>query len=485
MAVALTLSDMQAAIDAASHGDVITVDGGSTSWSSGTLDTKGKAITLQGSGVDVSTINLSGTASILLNTPVDQANGILTFKGFTVDAGSASAPSAGWVQVWLNSAARATVPTFRTTACKFSFAPPSGGRLFTVFGVYGLIDNCKYQHYGSGGQIFSIDGCIHSEPPRALFQNWFDAQYYGDQKSLVIEDTEFEGDDVHTNDGLDAYDGTKFVYRYCTFDRIAMGWHGYDSSSRAPRLWEIYENTFLGAKATLNQMRGGTGVIWNNVLSGDNLQFRCYRDRDIYPDNLPGCPWDGNFDLKYPGGGYPVGWPLLDQIGRGSFTQAYDYYPYANVSGTSDGSTGTITGMSSTSEYAVDTYVYTSAGFPTGPKKIVSKTANSITLSVNSNAAGACTVYPYYAKPILDCSGDGCTIAEAQPEEKAYLWGNNYEVTADYPGEENYIAKGRDYEEQFTGAKIYTPYKPGYTPLTYPHPLRGVELGARLALVLR
>lgn len=63
---------------------------------------------------------------------------------------------------------------------------------------------------------------------------------------------------------------------------------------------------------------------------------------------------------------------------------------FLDVTGDTDGSTAVITGMTSTSGFAVGMYVAVSAGFAsTGPYKIRGVTADSITLDTNSNAAAS------------------------------------------------------------------------------------------------
>lgn len=59
-----------------------------------------------------------------------------------------------------------------------------------------------------------------------------------------------------------------------------------------------------------------------------------------------------------------------------------------DTSGDTNGSTAIITGMADTSDFNVGEYVTVSAGFPTtGPYKILSKSASSLTLDENSNSA--------------------------------------------------------------------------------------------------
>ncbi len=66
----------------------------------------------------------------------------------------------------------------------------------------------------------------------------------------------------------------------------------------------------------------------------------------------------------------------------GTFSSATD------STGDTDGSTAVITGMTDTSDFAAGNYVDVSAGFPTtGPYRVVSLTATTMTLDTNSNSA--------------------------------------------------------------------------------------------------
>jgi hypothetical protein len=79
-----------------------------------------------------------------------------------------------------------------------------------------------------------------------------------------------------------------------------------------------------------------------------------------------------------PTSGQPMGWMCTES---GTYSTATD------STGDTDGSTATITGMTDTSDFNVGDYVDVSAGFATtGPYRVISKTADSLTLESNSNA---------------------------------------------------------------------------------------------------
>jgi hypothetical protein len=74
---------------------------------------------------------------------------------------------------------------------------------------------------------------------------------------------------------MDFDDNSKTVVRHCTFENAAVGSHGQETSPVGARQWELYENTFVFTASpspyplNLNYwffVRGGTGVIWKNVM---------------------------------------------------------------------------------------------------------------------------------------------------------------------------------------------------------------------------
>jgi hypothetical protein len=138
-----------------------------------------------------------------------------------------------------------------------------------------------------------------------------------------VEDCTFDFPGGPGDGAFDAYDGSIFVFRHNTVNNTNIGWHGADSGARAPRLWEIYENTITNTQAPIYaaiRARGGTGVVWNNTVTGLYNSFfvlSAYRADPTYSsaDGALGSAVDGNFSQS----GYPSYYPLLDQIGRGSF----------------------------------------------------------------------------------------------------------------------------------------------------------------------
>jgi hypothetical protein len=168
------------------------------------------------------------------------------------------------------------------------------------------------------------------------------------------------------------------VFRYNTLNDCYAEVHAFISTFRSGRKWEMYNNTI--SQSALVQVRpffirGGTGVVFNNTVTGTwtipNINVDNRRSTEANPDLCDGdSSLDGNEDA--------TGWPCRDQIGR-------------------------------------------SAGDP-----------------------------------------------NPQESEPMYVWNNtlngNPLTVSVSSGSETHVQENRDY---------FHAQRPGYTPFTYPHPLRG------------
>jgi hypothetical protein len=309
---------VQSAINSAQNGDIVKVPAGSASWSS--MVTTGKSITLQGAGIGLTNItnNLDvKTSCISVSAP---AGGLIVVSGFTFS----TTPSAQGGIISISSPGSGQ---FRLTNCRINIAPSSptvSYRGIAIQGaVYGVIDHCYFYNPSNAGQGISFlrDGnytLTHCPP-------WFTPQVYGGINVACVEDCTFDFPGGPGDGAFDAYDGSIFVFRYNTVKNTNIGWHGADSAVHAPRLWEVYNNTITNTGAhiyTVIRARGGTGVVWNNTVTGlyDNFFILSeYRADPTFTtnniDGPAGSVIDGNFNQA----GYPSYYPLLDQIGRGSF----------------------------------------------------------------------------------------------------------------------------------------------------------------------
>lgn len=135
----------------------------------------------------------------------------------------------------------------------------------------------------------------------------------------------------------------------------------------------------------------GEFYLYYNGVGGDSVarvpQFVPFRYKGMTETYDTAVPTTGSYrwgakiwKTDVAAGGSP-GWVCTES---GTYSAATDN------TGDTDGSTNVITGMTDTSDFFVGEYVDVSAGFAgTGPYLVVSKTATSLTLDTNSNAAQA------------------------------------------------------------------------------------------------
>ena len=229
------------AIDLASDGDTVTIPTGTATW--GSAITIPTGVTLQGAGVGNTVISTS--SHIVLVNMSD--NSRLTAVEFG-DAGVLNTNTVGW----------------RLDHCKFTAVGTNrtGIRTFwTTKDMWGLIDNNEFVNFTI--LISSVD--IYNDA------RWFQTLSLGDSATVYIEDNTFSNDTLPPQ-VVDANHSGMYVFRYNTVNDGYFEAHG-GSDSRGTRRWEIYRNTInndfdnFAYSQTMN-IRGGTGVIFDNISSG-------------------------------------------------------------------------------------------------------------------------------------------------------------------------------------------------------------------------
>jgi hypothetical protein len=317
-AASCSLTDVQNAVNAAVSGDTVVVPAGNCTWSN-LVTADGRAMTIQGAG--------AGVTNITLTTPSGGVGGIgaginpnqfYRITGFTFT--TTGTYPAGVIYIELDDETQPS-PQFRIDHITLNINGGLGNRGIMIVATYGLIDHVTINNPSPNGQSISIS----PDGGHSWFRNnWHMPAPLGTENADFIEDSTFNN--TQLGDGaFDAYDGTKVVFRHNTVVNTNVGWHGADSDPRSARSMEIYDNTFSTTGATsvytAIRSRGGMAAVWGNTVTGNYNGFMMlshYRADPSY-GGPPGQSSDGNFDKTYPGQGYPTGYPLLDQIGRGSF----------------------------------------------------------------------------------------------------------------------------------------------------------------------
>jgi hypothetical protein len=311
--------EVQRAIDAASDGDTVLVPAGSSVWTTSqenrpavVISAKGreKHITLQGAGIGKTVItDATGSECFQVVIKASEAGiygGVrekafritgFTFKG---KGGNAVISTTGYTR-------------WRIDHCRFE----NSGRSLWVSGT-GLIDHCTFDKKGNGQSIFvshvDFAGKDHGDG------SWSNPLSLGTERAAYIEDCTFRYYADKPNAALDGCHGARIVFRHNTLVNGHIAVHGTESSGRGRsiRSYEIYNNTFAletrREHFTAIFLRGGTGVIFDNTLTGGYKALALatnYRSRGYYP------PWgkcDGS--SKWDGNQESNGYPAIDQIGR-------------------------------------------------------------------------------------------------------------------------------------------------------------------------
>lgn len=438
-AASCSQTDVQAAIDTASDGDTVVVPAGEATWDSGVDISDDKNILLQGAGTGFTIITRSSTG-----TAVDLEQTSSRVTGFTFYEGSIGANGgSGW----------------RVDHCNIISNEGMVGVLVrgTIQGVHpdGLVDHCIFQNtrvvvIGSAAMLF--------EGPDQHYL-WAQELDLGTDEAVYVEDCTF----TYTVFGncMDANYGGKYVFRYNTVNDVYLEAHSVQGENRATIKWEIYNNTINQIDRDMWTpffLRGGTGVVFNNTLTGtwsspsitlDNV--RTFSDVSGGGLCNGGSPWDGN--------------EPLETGGTGNHT----------------GSSGSLTLIDSSQNWEVNSlveiYVYNLVDSSKG--QITANTANTVTAILSGGTDNDWDTGDQYkitnGYPCRDQIGRSTdeylwtdeTPYPPQDHKPAYSWNNKYngdDVNFNIHNNcQVHIQPGRDYFDNVQ--------KPGYSPFTYPHPL--------------
>ena len=322
------LSDVNAAVTSASDGDTVVIPSGSATWTTGLSTSKG--ITLQGAGIDVTTITDGvqkdpGLGNTVLMTFAPGSGKSLRVTGFSIYGSTqdTSNYNKGTLDVF------GTSHSVRVDNVKFYH--PGTGAMIVDGDIWGVIDHCYFDDSN-----FKVGIQIHSE-------NWAGGTYgdgsfqtatnLGSGQGLYIEDNTFIGNGVAGVGVTDATEGGRFVFRYNNVTSDNAGTHGTEGQPyRGVRSFEYYNNTFTNPGSIIFcgiLIRGGTGVIWGNTFTGGAGQTGYKNAVNINDYRIIGSqygppwghcngsnPWDGNTD--------GTGYPAIDQPGMGICSDTMD-----------------------------------------------------------------------------------------------------------------------------------------------------------------
>lgn len=464
IAASLSQPDVQKTIDAAVDGDTVQLPEGTATWTASVTVT-GKFITIQGAGIDKTTI-VGGDYAPSSRRPTHRVfeitakpGGLTRLTGLTIDGGTGAKDSYNKGMIALGGDStpwrvdHIRVRATRTCAVQVS---ASGGVIdhntFVlvgwIFGIYGF----------NGGGSYGDAA-------------WAEATDLGTgNRAFFIEDNVFEA--TERSFALDGWKGQRVVVRHNTFKDALIGNHGTESSGRlrGARSFEIYDNViqYTGTNwPDAISFRSGTGVVFDNQITGN---FKEAMRVDNYRDWRSFSPWgiasgESPFDKN-------------DADDRGK--------PIVYDTGTHAGDQGVSVLTCAGKKWAADQWQgYSVFNTTTGKSSMItSNTEDTIVARIDSSYGGANLVWN---------TGDGfkierCLVAldqmgrgkgnlitgdvpvpaawPEQVEDPTYVWNNtlNGRVGKLVSGSPR-VKDGVDFFNDVP--------KPGYTPYAYPHPLIG------------
>ena len=252
-------ANVQSAINSASNGDTVTVPAGTCTWSSAvTISTK--AITIQGAGIDLTTI--TGNVDTIDGALVITSHATLntTIKGFTFNK-SNSTPYNPAISLH---GSYSNTGTIRITASKIN---TSSTIIQYNDNQAALIDNCT----------FIISGNTECDPLLLHGDSqasWTRADNFGTGTGqIIMEDNTFDATSSTYNGGgwalvFCSFDGARFTVRHNTFKKCYLDAHPNTwAHAYGVRQGEIYNNTFTGA-VRVADWKAGTAVFYSNSWDG-------------------------------------------------------------------------------------------------------------------------------------------------------------------------------------------------------------------------
>jgi hypothetical protein len=296
-AASCSYAAVSAAVAAASSGDTVSVPAcGSTTWDNTLTITKG--ITLQGAGIDFTTIksNLNDITKDLIDyVPADPSlNEAFRITGFTLDGDWKSNILRIWNHDWI----AYILTKIRVDHIKFVNANRHAFK--TAGTIYGVMNNCQFIDCQQGIEFNGNDSMSWDNSPVAL----------GTSHYFYVEDSTFDYTTVctsgsHTCSGgiFQSGQGTQFVFRHNTItnhpDYVSQtldihgnnGWpvvaEYHDTGIRGAINVEIYSNSFNSLRASSIEFldhRGGTLLMFDDTYTtaGTNNCWTALTEEDAY-----------------------------------------------------------------------------------------------------------------------------------------------------------------------------------------------------------
>lgn len=277
VASSCTQSAVSSAISSAASGDTVEVPGNcSASWSSLTIPSS-VGITLAG-GYGGGATTITSAEAVVIDSNATTGSRV---TGFTFTASGND--SYGDIYV---SGSKSSAP-YRIDDNTFT---TSGTAVFVVVSGNGtgLIDHNSFTSSGASEDIHNL-AMGPSDP-----SGWTDDITPGSPDMVYVETNTFTdtGTTVFCS-AIEAYYGSRTVFRYNTLNYCQVDEHG-TAGMIGARWWEFYDNTFDPEglnQSNYAQLRGGSGVFFDNHVSGTNTHGGAGGEIEPWEENT-GYPAD-------------------------------------------------------------------------------------------------------------------------------------------------------------------------------------------------
>jgi hypothetical protein len=264
-------ASVQAAINAAAHGDTVVIPAGACTWTSGIAVSKQITLTGQAAGA-VHITHSAGSGDLLAITTGSSFSTRVSRLTFLAGNGSGRYLNiTGSGRPPLIHDNYFSVPNFQLMQC---MRVQRNGAVIYRNTFESLTAN------GTSGSSGAGSGCVQLKN-ESNASSWSTASTMGTADTTGTANTYIE-DNVFRNiylQAIDCDDNARTVIRFNTFDNSGFVCHGADTSTFGVRHTEVYNNTFVFNASGTNgpityplnlnwwwYVRGGTGIVADNVL---------------------------------------------------------------------------------------------------------------------------------------------------------------------------------------------------------------------------
>ena len=239
---------VQAAVDQAADGDIVTVPAGACSWSAPVDVSKG--LLIRGAGEDQTLV----TAAAADLFAVQGAGGAVRVSGFGFGG------NAPWAYLHFDGA----YSNVRVDHCRFDGVLGSRGVILNYQGEAAIV--ALFDHLTITIADWKIFLAVYG-----MNGAWNEPDDFGTARFVYLEDLDFRGDGLAT-DVVDGECGARFVVRHSELLNGMVMFHdtGSTPECRSTRLVEVYGNHFAcdldNCGWTAMSFRGGSGAFHDNVI---------------------------------------------------------------------------------------------------------------------------------------------------------------------------------------------------------------------------